>query len=152
MRDIDYARSLYKYVDIENPPIIFTPIFDVLNIRLVEDEGLLASAVLTITDDFNLIVVNTSYPRTKQRFSIAHEIGHLVMKHHRSTFKCHNENSPMERSANRFAAELLMPIPTVKKLWDEYVANPENRIELIASKLDVSKAALRSRIRGLGLR
>ena len=48
-----------------------------------------------------LIFINKNHPMDRYRFSLAHELGHLVM---------HNAPSPnMEDEANTFAAELLMP-------------------------------------------
>lgn len=43
-----------------------------------------------------------------QRFSLAHEIGHLVMHTGVAT-------AEMEAEANQFAAELLMPAETIRK-------------------------------------
>lgn len=48
-----------------------------------------------------LIFLNKGQPGDRQRFSLAHEIGHLVM---------HDYPTPnMEEEANQFASELLMP-------------------------------------------
>jgi Zn-dependent peptidase ImmA (M78 family) len=62
---------------------------------------------------FKFIHINQSLPKDHQRFVCAHELGHAI---------CHpNENTPflskytlfsvskIEREANRFAVELLMP-------------------------------------------
>ncbi len=52
-----------------------------------------------------LIVLNNSQPSDRTRYSIAHELGHLVM---------HRFPSPiMEAEANEFAASLLMPAPDI---------------------------------------
>jgi len=48
-----------------------------------------------------LFFVNLTTPADRMRFSLAHEIGHIVM-HHLPT-------DDMEREADRFAAEFLMP-------------------------------------------
>ncbi|MBV9735664.1 MAG: XRE family transcriptional regulator [Acidisphaera sp.] len=48
-----------------------------------------------------LVFLNTGQPKDRWRFSLAHEIGHLVM---------HTTPNPeQERQANQFAASLLMP-------------------------------------------
>jgi Zn-dependent peptidase ImmA (M78 family) len=41
--------------------------------------------------------------RTRQRFSIAHELGHHLLHH------CHGENDLAEKEANIFAGALLAP-------------------------------------------
>lgn len=57
-----------------------------------------------------------------RRFSIAHELGHLVLAHHGSAFTACSKQSLMggaesaEAEANAFAAELLMPTPLVRPL------------------------------------
>lgn len=63
-----------------------------------------------------LILVNSSAPATRRKFTLAHEIGHVVIPWHTGTIVSHLENgkvdaaySQMESEANRFAAELLMP-------------------------------------------
>ena len=49
-----------------------------------------------------LIFIDTDFPTDRLRFSIAHELGHLVM--HR-----HSPSPKMENEANAFASEFLMP-------------------------------------------
>lgn len=71
-----------------------------------------------------LLFVNSAIPTDRLRFTLAHELGHLVM--HRLP------NPDMEEQANRFAAEFLMPaddirpqlyhlslpaLATLKKVW-----------------------------------
>lgn len=62
------------------------------------------------------ILINSSAPATRRKFTLAHEIGHVVIPWHTGTIISHLENSKvdaaysqMETEANRFAAELLMP-------------------------------------------
>lgn len=62
------------------------------------------------------ILINSSAPVTRRKFTLAHEIGHIVIPWHTGTIVSHLENaevdaaySLMETEANRFAAELLMP-------------------------------------------
>jgi Zn-dependent peptidase ImmA (M78 family)/transcriptional regulator with XRE-family HTH domain len=54
-----------------------------------------------------VVFVNTRQPKDKLRFTLAHELGHLVM--HRLP------NPNMEEEANRFAAEFLMPSADILK-------------------------------------
>src|SRR5260221_981444 len=53
-----------------------------------------------------IIVLNNDQPADRMRFTLAHEIGHLVM--HRFP------NPDMERQANDFASALLMPAADIK--------------------------------------
>jgi hypothetical protein len=63
------------------------------------------------------VIVNSRNPPTRQRFTLAHELGHIVIPWHMGTIIDRTEaDSPaandyweMEAEANAFAAELLMP-------------------------------------------
>jgi Zn-dependent peptidase ImmA (M78 family) len=67
--------------------------------------------------DRAFITVNSRSPRARQRFSIAHELGHWMIDRGKlSGFVCTEKNlvtgwsaDNPERRANRFAADLLMP-------------------------------------------
>lgn len=52
-----------------------------------------------------LILLNTAAPTDRQRFTLAHELGHIVMHHRRPL----DQSSDPEAEANEFAAEFLMP-------------------------------------------
>lgn len=53
-----------------------------------------------------LIVVNGSSSYVRQRYTLAHEIAHLILNHKMGFFSF---NTKQERQANRLAAEILMP-------------------------------------------
>lgn len=61
------------------------------------------------------ISVNPKEPVLRQRFTIAHELGHWALEHGNALFRDSPEQfrtsqrDPREVEANRFAAELLMP-------------------------------------------
>ncbi|MGM4931792.1 ImmA/IrrE family metallo-endopeptidase [Tardiphaga sp. 619_E2_N8_5] len=68
------------------------------------------------TDNAAVITVNKASSRQRQRFSICHELGHWIY-HRRRILLCQGsdierpslETSSVERAADRFASELLMP-------------------------------------------
>lgn len=62
-----------------------------------------------------VIVVNKNYPNDRKRFTIAHELGHLVL-HILGQFAIpdYREGKVMEEEANRFASEFLMPAESIK--------------------------------------
>jgi hypothetical protein len=62
------------------------------------------------------ILINSTIPLTRRKFTLAHEIGHIVIPWHTGTIVSHIDPDgvdvayrEMEAEANRFAAELLMP-------------------------------------------
>jgi hypothetical protein len=95
-------------------------------------------------------------PLRRVRFTIAHEIGHWI---------CHvvdaNRTEPvfcrakdlsedadrgLEREANVFAAELLMPETAVRAVWAEL-----GDVEVCATRFDVSPTAMQWRLFSFGL-
>lgn len=76
------------------------------------------------------IIVNSQIAETRQRFTLAHEFGHVLIPWHSGTIfsftdgEMHTEGADqayweMEAEANRFAAELLMPQHWLKELYRE---------------------------------
>jgi Zn-dependent peptidase ImmA (M78 family) len=88
----------------------------------------------------------------RQRFTIAHELGHMVLNHGRSMRDnaanySTNAQHYHEREANAFAAELLMP----KEVVDWMLSRGNNRdIGSMSRELGVSETAMRFRLINLG--
>ncbi|MCK5833335.1 ImmA/IrrE family metallo-endopeptidase [bacterium] len=153
MRAKDYARSLYKYIDIESPPIEIEPILSVLNIAFFEGEVGNVDGIAYKEGQSPAIVVNRELSPEAKRFAIAHELGHIVMPHSISYRVCLPDNgSRVEADADRFAAELLIPETTLRKLWPRYRDNKEYRVSILAELFLVSKTAMETRVRYLKLK
>ena len=99
-----------------------------------------------------LITFNPNESIVRQRFTIAHELGHHVLRHgaqDRDTpesFKMPN-NSQIEKDANTFAAQLLMPKDFLKSVIEIRLVRD---IETLAAMFKVSKPAMGYRLRNLG--
>ena len=153
MRAEDYARALFRFIDLEKAPVQIESILNALAIEMIEDDFIGLDGIAFKRPEYKLIIVNRSLTPERKRFTIAHELGHIRMPHRGGYQLCYpGKNALMERSADRFAAELLMPEPLVKKLWARFQDNEEYRISIIAEKLLVSKSAMAIRIRGLNLK
>ena len=95
-------------------------------------------------------------PLRRFRFTIAHELGHWICHALEGTDPAVSYCRPidlteaadrsLEREANIFAAELLMPEPAVRAGWDEL-----GSAESLASRFDVSPSAMRWRLYSFGL-
>lgn len=77
-----------------------------------------------LVPDKNAIFVNKMESPGRKRFTIAHEIGHYVLKHKESHILKRDELSSLgtnqqEKEANAFAAELLMPEEIFKFLYKD---------------------------------
>lgn len=90
-----------------------------------------------------LIVLNVNQPGDRMRFTLAHELGHLVMHHNQPT-------QDMEQQANEFASCLLMPARDIQP----YFAQRRIDLRLLAELKPVwrvSMASLLMRARSLNL-
>lgn len=110
------------------------------------------SGSLSKQGDIWLIRVNQLHSKTRQRFSIAHELGHFI--YHKddekefvdTTFFRGLNSDNLEYTANKFASELLMPEEQVRQLIDK--DNVRGVAEL-AAKFNVSSAAMLYRVKEL---
>lgn len=104
------------------------------------------------------IGVNEDHPPVRQRFTVAHELGHFVYADHDAivfdylgrergfSFEM-PENADSERTANQFAADLLMPADWVR----EDVARHGPDLTLLRRKYAVSEQAMWFRLLSLHL-
>lgn len=99
------------------------------------------------------IRVNTNEAHVRQRFTLAHELGHYALGHEdapRDTSAAFSARAqePQERAANQFAAELLMPARAVEKL---VLSGMFRTTDELAKAFNVSKVAMTFRINNLNL-
>lgn len=59
-----------------------------------------------------LIIINNNIPNSRKRFTLAHELAHLLMHYKGGVI---DENRNLEKEADRFASELLIPTKEIKK-------------------------------------
>ncbi len=108
-------------------------------------------------DNTPLVAINSSYlkPLARQRFTLAHEMGHHLLGHYRPGVFCVDgvgtRKNRLERACDRFAALLLMPEALVREWFEDLRANEEHRVAIMAERFGVSIAAMRVRLRELGL-
>jgi len=145
------AQKLLADIDAKNPPININQILTNLGIKLLPyhfPEKI--SAVLLKEGHMIVVGVNESHHPNRQRFSIAHEIGHYMLGHYRDIYVddaaisegqfdvSENEHSKVqEQEANHFASELLMPSAMLKQDFQKI-----SNIDEIAKLYKVSKDAL----------
>ena len=103
--------------------------------------------------DKDQIFFNSKESATRQRFTVAHELGHFFLQHGHA-FRDPNKNfsvrsyDPREVAANKFAVELLMPEVAVRFFVEQ---NKEYNAQVLADRFGVSLVALRFRLENLGL-
>ena len=73
-----------------------------------------------------MMYINSAFTLGHQRFTAAHELGHIVL-HNEELKDVHllKKNKDLEREANIFATEFLMPVHGVKEIFYKYIdVNP----------------------------
>ena len=123
------AEQLLRLAEVGSPPVPVKDVAEQAGVPvfewLFEDE---ISAVLVRSQQFTAIGVNRDHPPTRQRFSVAHELGHATLGHKAEPLyiklvgpELAPERNPQreedEREANWFAADLLMPKVWIEKDW-----------------------------------
>jgi len=125
------------------------------------------SGMIHIKEGVPIIGVNSLHHPNRQRFTIAHELGHLELHRDMITRNVHVDKEfpvlmrdtksstgteQIEIEANQFAAELLMPRLMIDQVLTgkQFDIEDDRPIEELAKKFRVSKQALEYRIRSLG--
>ena len=121
------------------------------------------SGFLTLRGSKGVIMYNDSHPRVRQRFTIAHELGHFVLHKNQSDLfidkkypvwlrdaNASTGENKMEVEANRFAAALLMPRDLVEyrysELEFEFDLDDEETLTDLAKTFGVSQQAMSFRM------
>jgi Zn-dependent peptidase ImmA (M78 family) len=96
--------------------------------------------------DKKLIGINGKHHPRRQRFSLAHELGHILLKHAPEARCSQDEIRRFNREADIFAAELLMPSDDLRNM-----AVKECDLSILRTRYDVSNEALRLKLASLFL-
>jgi hypothetical protein len=170
-RALREARGILAEEQAHVPPIKVDQIAErhahVLKEALPDDiSGMLVPLDPPVRGKSWAIVVHQDHAEVRQRFTIAHELGHLLLHgysspHADKTFRLRDTRSSdgsvrEEIEANRFAAELLMPekiiLAWIEKVGLEYAPNSEEdeqKLKKLAKTFKVSQQALSIRIANL---
>ena len=108
-------------------PLDINSISAQLNISIRWRKRLSATAMLIKSDNRHVVCLpeeqrnsSSSDLTPRERFSIAHEIGHLVLDELSDRFHIQLGDKETEALCDEFAAELLLPVSEVRKLASEY--------------------------------
>ncbi len=161
------AEEVLARLGIKSPPAPVEKIAKALGAQVrfapFDDE---LSGMVHIKDGLPIIGVNALHHPNRQRFTIAHELGHLELHRDMITAAVHvdkafpalmrdsNSATGMEKieiQANQFAAALLMPCAMIREALAgrQFDIEDEGPLEELAKKFKVSKQALEYRIRNM---
>lgn len=146
---VDTPGRLLSELGIHFPPIDVVRVCELLGVELRGAPGSTWSGAVNSNETRAVIWVDTDEAATRQRFSIAHELGHLFLHQTGVMFRDTEgqSNDPRERQANQFAAELLMP----EHLVLARSAFFGRSTRALASAFAVSEMAMQYRLKNLGL-
>lgn len=153
------AEKIISSLNIKELPIPVEDIASKLNIKISRAPSKDFSGLLIRKDSSALIGVNSNEADVRQRFTIAHELGHFTLHPRKDAFVDYRNNkkeimrTPAERHADMFAAALLMPRSFLEKDFKAISKNgfTESELEKLADKYQVSEDAMRFRLINLNL-
>lgn len=165
------AERLLERLGVSSAPVDVDDIAEQLGVKVVyEDLGPEVSALLVTRGAASTIGIHRDHPTVRQRFSVAHELGHFVLRHqfergehvHVDQGRFISERSarasagldPKEVEANQFAAALLMPARLVRIHAARFGGRGpllEDEISQLARDFKVSEQAMTIRLSALGL-
>lgn len=115
------------------------------NALIIETDNLSADGRTIFGEKYSLIKINKNIPYLgKKRFTIAHEIGHLILHRHIQPLFLDDDSTleyfkkgHQESEANEFAAELLMPEAQFKRECEGKKFSPD-LLRALAEKFQTS--------------
>ena len=160
------ARTLLSELEIQAPPVPVRQLARHRGARIVRvsgNDGDIDGFVYHKGDEV-VIGINQDQAPVRQRFTIAHELGHLLLHeldqiHVDRGFRVRLRNGASsegtdrdEMEANRFAAELLMPLDFLMADLEEreFDLADDKELRALAKRYGVSTQALAIRLNGLG--
>lgn len=133
--EIEFPEFSFKLFDLEdgftpkdvalyirkNMRLTDEPVVDIC--KLLENRGIIIYELDINIDSFDglsfisdagnaIIIINSSFSNDRKRFTIAHELGHILMHSNINNFYANSRN--IEHEAHEFASEFLMPEKYIK--------------------------------------
>lgn len=149
------AKEILAKLNKPRPPVDVQAIARELGVAVFARPFPNALSALILRHEKNAFIgVNSHQAPVRQRFSVAHELGHFVLHHADHHFidyagglegEVPGYDWEHERAANQFAAELLMPVEMLKK--DARTIS----LARLAPRYGVSQEAMGFRLANLGL-
>ena len=163
----DEATRILEHLKITKPPVpverVARSLGAQIRFRPLDDE---ISGMVYIKDDVPIIGVNSLHHPNRQRFTIAHECGHLIFDRDLISQEIHVDKQfvvlrrddrsatgleKIEIQANQFAAELTMPrIFLLHSLGNRTIdIDDSGLVRNLAQQFKVSEEAMRIRLSNL---
>ena len=152
------AHELRRLHNISTPHVSLEDVAHRLGVPLVASEfpDSLSALIVEVDQGDYVIGVNQDHAHTRRRFSVAHELGHAVLRHEAGYYleffdasmgEPPNFRYADEREANAFAAAFLMDERWLREDW----ANGRRNVYELSQRYGVSEEAMSFRLMNLGL-
>ena len=158
------AAELLRKLGLKRVPVDIHSVAEHLGAKVVyEDLDDDVSGLLLCEDGVSTIAINRQQHPNRQRFTLAHECGHLHLHADRSDrlwvdktlfFRDASSSTGDHRAeieANQFAAGLLMPGESVLSAFEPHLEITDADIVRVALRFEVSERAMTVRLISLGL-
>ena len=151
------ATRLLRDHGVTSPPVDVEGVAEALGISVnyerLDNE---VSGVLLLENGIAKVAVNESHHRNRQRFTLAHEIGHVLLhakgdrvfvdrRFFRNEWSSKGELRE-EIEANAFAASLLMPRPLIEQCLETGGGITDIDVFRLATRFEVSEQAMTLRL------
>jgi len=154
------AQQILDTLNITSRPVPVEQIADINKIGISRAPSKEFSGMLIRKDGHALIGINNTEAPVRQRFSIAHELGHFFLHPQKDTFVDYRKEAKKdyiksfkEVEADHFAAALLMPKKfleeDVRKLDCKFIS--EKEVKILSNRYEVSDDAMTFRLINLNL-
>jgi Zn-dependent peptidase ImmA (M78 family) len=156
------ARRLFEQHRVKSAPVPIERIAKALGVRVQYSplDGEL-SGMAYIKDGVPIVGINALHHPNRQRFTLAHELGHICLHRPQLENQVHVDKGSLRRDAitatgedaleieaNAFASELLMPDELLQAALEGQTIDLEDdaMISALAKRFRVSEAAMRFRL------
>lgn len=141
------ASLILKRLEIQTLPIPVEGILTQLGVTVVRVPSASWSGAVVSSSSDATVYVNASEAPVRQRFTLAHELGHLMLHPLGTEYRDHefSGGGPRETQANQFAAALLMPMWLVEQARRARGTNGA----VLCKLFDVSERAMTIRLEQL---
>jgi hypothetical protein len=143
------ADMVLSMQGIQDPAVDVAGVIRSLGIQLYVQSLRECAGAMEVEGNSATIMVERSDVRVRQRFTMAHELGHVLLHRDEMSFR-DADFTPFtmkEQQANNFAAELLMPAWMVRPRVGIWGAD----VKRLAGVFDVSTTAMTFRLKTLKL-
>lgn len=149
--ELKYARKIAEKYSLTPPVNVQDLLLDYADLEKDILPGKVDAICIINNSRRPLVIVDRFLPPTREKFTLAHELGHLIIPWHYGMISCHTDRRDeydetlyreMETEANNFAAELIMPSAWIDQIISEELTNGlDSVLKSITQKAQVSFSA-----------